>query len=388
MRPAFFLLAAFLYGVLGSPTPSAFGVIEMAIGVFLILSIGPARGLRSVTAAQKLGWGQAGQILLFYGLTVPLMVGVILGNDPGHMLRDVIPFLFLLLPLFMQDWQGASAVSKKILIAAVALIGVAFGARVLFPVLQTGSAANDALYLSIAPTVVFAALLLAGLAGQSLYKGWNIKNVMLAGLLMAGALLAFSGLVLTLQRASLGLAVLGLLCLLVLAVWRSPLRALGPVILLGVVVALFAPLVSAVTASLLQKHGMVGTNMRLQEAAAVFDVIGGSVWTVLFGHGWGATLSSPAVGGEVVNFTHNLLTSYWLKTGLAGVCLLAFYLFRLIWPITGLFRANPVLAVALAVPLVIDILLYASFKSLDFGLILVVLMVFNAAVPRLHRAAA
>ena len=388
MRPVFFLLAAVLYGVWGSPTPSAFGMVEMGIGIVLILSIGPARGMRAAIMRQEFHWGQAGQILLLYGLTIPLIAGFMAGNDPGHIIRDLIPFLFLLLPLFVQDWQGASEAGKRMLAGAVAFIGVTFGARVLYPVLGTSGVAHDALYLSIAPTVVFAALFLSGLAGRTLYQGWHIRNVMRACLLLAGALLAFSGLVLTLQRASIGLAVLGLGCLLALALWRNPLRATGPFILLTVVLLAFAPLVHDMTASLLQKQEMVGTNMRVQEAAAVLDAIGGSAWTVLFGEGWGATLASPAVGGETVNFTHNLLTSYWLKTGLTGVCLLVLYLVRLCWPLIGLFRGNPVLAVALAVPLVIDILLYASFKSLDFGLILVVLMVFTAARPRLRGAAA
>ena len=89
----------------------------------------------------------------------------------------------------------------------------------------------------------------------------------------------------------------------------------------------------------------------------------------------------------MVNFTHNLFTSYWLKTGLIGVCLLAVYLFRLGWGWIGLLRGGPVLGVALAVPLMIDIVLYASFKSLDFGLILVILAVYAPGRARLRAAA-
>ncbi len=62
----------------------------------------------------------------------------------------------------------------------------------------------------------------------------------------------------------------------------------------------------------MEKTELVGVNMRWQEAAAVFDRLGDNFWAILFGRGWGATVASPAVGGMTVNFTHSLLTSYWL----------------------------------------------------------------------------
>ncbi|MBU0858653.1 MAG: hypothetical protein KJ667_01830, partial [Alphaproteobacteria bacterium] len=54
---------------------------------------------------------------------------------------------------------------------------------------------------------------------------------------------------------------------------------------------------------------------------------------------------------------------------------------RLLWP---LLWARPLLAVALGVPLAIDTMLYASFKSLDFGLILLLLTLWGGRVVSLH----
>lgn len=384
-RAFFFLLAALAYGLIGSPTPSGFGWGEAIIALCLLAAVGPGLALRDATGPQPQQWGVAAQGLLLYGLSIPVLAGLFNGNDPGNMLRDMVPFLFLLLPLLMQHWRTRPS-SHGVLIAGAALIGVAFGARVLWPVLH-GARAEDDLYLSIAPTVVFAAVLLAGMAGERLYRGMSPRNMIWAGLWVGASLLGFAGLALTVQRASLVLAALGLVVLLVLALFHRPRRALGPLCLMLAVCLLLAPVLGDIVAALQHKQGLVGTNMRLQEAAAVLDEIGGSVWAVLFGKGWGATLASPAVGGVVVNFTHSLLTSYWLKTGLFGVMLLGFYLVRLGAGWFGLVREKPVLGVALAVPLIIDIVLYASFKSLDFGLMLVILAVFAPDRARLRSAA-
>ena len=107
------------------------------------------------------------------------------------------------------------------------------------------------------------------------------------------------------------------------------------------------------------------------------ETVGPSPGSILFGKGWGATLASPAVGGMVVNYTHNLLTALWLKTGLIGLILAGLYIAGLAKGLVPLLWTNPVLAVALAVPLVIDTLLYASYKSLDFGLILLLIALYT-----------
>ncbi|MGZ9098050.1 MAG: hypothetical protein ACXW30_07130 [Micavibrio sp.] len=383
LRHAALIVLAIVYGLCGSPTPQGFGWAEIVVGLCLVMAISPGRALQSLIKKPDASWLVAGQALLLYGLTIPLIGGVIAGHDPGLMLRDVIPFLFLLLPLFMADWRDDPVGSKKAMIAAVVFIGVAFGARVF-----AGGPGYDPLYLSIAPTVVFAAIFLAGLAGQILFRAINLKSIILAGGLIALALLPFAAMIMTVQRASLTLSVLALGLLFILACWRNPVRAAGPALLIVAMALLFGSVAGAVYDSLLQKQGLVGTNMRLQEALAVFDAIGNSIWQVFFGNGWGATIASPAVGGVTVNYTHSLLTSYWLKTGLVGVFLLILYLYGVCAPLVRLRGKNPLLAVALAVPVVIDAILYASFKSLDFGLILLLIAMWAGPRARLRGTSA
>jgi hypothetical protein len=381
LRHAALLVLAVVYGLWGSPTPQNFGWVEMAVGLSLVVAISPGRALQSLIKKPDVSWLLAGQALLLYGLTIPVIGGLMAGHDPGLMLRDVIPFLFLLLPLFMADWRSDFVPAKKMVVGAVVFIGVAFGARVF-----SGGPGHDPLYLSIAPTVVFAAIFLAGLAGQFLFRAITLKSFIIAAGLMALALLPFAAMIMTVQRASLTLSALALGVLFLLACWRNPLRAAGPALLIVAMLILFGPVAGAVYDSLLLKQGLVGTNMRVQEAAAVFDAVGHSVWQVFFGKGWGATIASPAVSGVTVNYTHSLLTTYWLKTGMAGVFLLVLYLYGICAPLVRLLGKNPLLAVALAVPVVIDVILYSSFKSLDFGRIFLMIAMWAEPRPRLRSA--
>lgn len=368
------ILALALYGAFGSPTPQSFGVVEGAIGLLLLFAVHPGRVIRIFELRSPQRWPHFGLILLAYGMTIPLLCGVMRGNPPTLILRDMIPFLFLLLPLFLIHFDHRA---RGLIAMAVAGVGVLFSLRIVgLPLLHLNmpvSGGADPLYLSIAPTVLFAAVLLAGMGGYVLYRRCSLVSAIQAGVLLALSGLPLAAMAMTLQRASIGLFVVSIFVLLVIAVMRAPLRAFAPALVAGALALVFFPMWGDVAAMLVHKHALVGSNMRVQEAAAVFAAVDHSLLGALFGNGWGAQVESPAVGGLMVNFTHNLMTTYWLKAGVAGVVLLLVYLFTLARPLLAVIRANPVMVLALGAPLVIDCLFYASFKSLDFGLILLLI---------------
>ena len=119
------------------------------------------------------------------------------GNDTALIVRDIIPFLFLLLPLFMMHWPVARRGTVEIVSAFIALIGIVFSARVVWPVVMGRGdfigVGSDPLYLSIAPTISFAAVL----AGVMLYKGLQVRNVMIAAGLAVLAALPLAAMVVT-----------------------------------------------------------------------------------------------------------------------------------------------------------------------------------------------
>ena len=104
--------ACVVYALFGSPTPNQLSVIEIVIGILLCLSIGIGRVRDAVIdggmteGMRPRFWKSAGHVFLLYGLSIPVIVGVILGNDFSVMVRDIVPFLFLFLPLFMNAGFG------------------------------------------------------------------------------------------------------------------------------------------------------------------------------------------------------------------------------------------------------------------------------------------
>lgn len=371
------MVACILYGLSGSPTPGDLGISEILIAALLLIALHPASALQAIITPNRILWAMAGQALFFYGMTIPFLSGLMRGNDFVLIIRDMIPFCFLLLPLFMQGWRPDLTIAS----AAIAFIGVAFGLRVVWPVIAGNGdfigVGYDPLYLSIAPTISFAAVLCGGAAGWMLYRGLVFRHIVLAGILALCALLPFAAMVVTLQRAGLGLTAMALMALLALGLIRKPARAAVPLLIVVIAALCSLPMVLDVAGSLLHKQVLVGNNNRFNEAAVVFDSVVASPVSVIFGKGWGTTLADPAVGGIVVNYTHNIFTTYLLKTGLMGLLLLVLYLYGLCRPLFNLIRVAPLPAFALGVPLAINLTLYASFKSLDFGLILLLVMLWG-----------
>lgn len=387
LRLTALIAALTAYGIGGSPTPDAIGGAEIFTGLALVFAAGGWRAARIFNGFETgAGWEKAGFALFLYGITVPLIAGVACGNSAGGIARDLLFFIFLLLPLFL---MGLCAYRRSYLVpvtVAVAGAGLLFSARVLAPVFA-GVAGPvwylrppaDPFYLANAPTVIFAFLLLAGTAGKRIYDLPGLREVAAAGLLAALSFFPLAAMALITQRASMGVIVLSAVFLSLIALWRNPRRAVLPLAVLALAAWAGWDAVNFIGGEAARKTAAVGLNMRWAEAAAVMDSMTGSPWAVLFGRGWGATVASPAVGGMTVNFTHSLLTTAFLKTGACGLALILFYVFHIIKLLWRLLWVNPVMAFALAGPLVIDTLLYASFKSLDFGLILLLAVLWGTA---------
>ena len=366
-----------IYALFGSPTPERLGPAELAVAGLLAVSIGTGCAYDTVfrPAAQHF-WQGAGRIFLIYGLCVPLIGAVAAGHDMGAIMRDLLPFLFLFLPLFLAPLFRAQPACFRVLFAGVLIIGFVFALRALVMRFMRGCAfwcAEDLLYLENMPTVLYAALILTGAALQGITRKPVLKNTALSGLYAAAALIPLAAMAVTLQRASLGAVLLYAILIQGVFLYRYPVRALivtaaGVATLLAVHMA-FSPVLWA----LWEKTQKVGLNMRPQEFAAVWDIVTRDPLTFFFGIGWGGQFRSPAVGGLSVNFTHNFFSFLLLKTGMTGFLCAAAYMAGLLERLSRIVLKNPVTGLALALPVMIDLTLYASFKSLDFGLMLLMI---------------
>lgn len=393
-RFACLVMAVLVYGAAGSPTPDHPGVVEILTGLLLCCGAG-SPAIRNVfqknrgnTGIRPAGfWPGAARVLLIFGLCVPVIMGAVQGHAASLMLRDLAPFLFMLLPLFCFDLFIGAPARFEIFLKTVLVSGWLFALRAVMDAAHISlpglGSAGELYYFANAPTVLLAAMLPPALAGENFIRRFTVRGFLVfavAGLLAVVPLIAMG---MTLQRASIGLAALYFIILAVSGMIRAPGRAwilLAPVLLAGLP---FAGIAGGVLGLLAEKTSQVGFNMRFQEFEAVWrEITGGGGLGAVFGMGWGGTFASPAVGGVRVNYTHCLLSSALLKTGIAGLVLTCAYLAGLaerLWP---LLFSRPVLALALAGPLAIDVFLYASFKSLDFGLLLLLIAATGGAAAR------
>lgn len=379
-RAIFLFFACLVYAILGSPTPDRFGSVEIVLAVLLALSIG-AGNIRDlfVKSAGHRFWKSAGQVFLLYGLSVPLLTGAIAGHGLGAILRDIAPFLCLFLPLFSLPVIRARPRYFRITLLGLILIGLFFSLRSLvmrFDIscsLDLWCANDELLYLENMPTVLFSCLFLIGSAITYAVRKISVGHVLVFSALVALAFIPLVAMIFTLQRASIGALVLYVACIYAYFFYKAPFKVFGA-LFLGIL-ALYVVDISFnwVFASLWEKTRNVGLNMRMQEMAAVWEIVRKDPVTLIFGTGWGGHFNSPAVGGLSVNFTHNFFSSMLLKCGLIGVALCTAYIAGLLERLIRVIKKNPVFGLALAAPILIDLTLYASFKSLDFGLVLLMI---------------
>jgi hypothetical protein len=379
------------YALFGSPTPDVLGPKEAILALGLLLAVGPA-GARAAIAPLPDEprpaplWLGAGRALLLYGLGAGLLMAVFCANAPVPMVRDVVAFCLLLLPVFFLTHASAAPTAAWPWIAGAAcVVGLVFAMRTLG--LAPGLAASHLFYLANAPTVLFTALLLGATGARLLFCAGGPWALLLASALLLAALLPAAAIAVNLQRASVGaLLAVGFLVAVAQGLAR-PRRLLVVALVLALAAAALLPLALRVLAELTQKTQEVGLNNRGEELAAVWEAIAAHPATLLFGMGWGGMFQDPAVGGVSVNFTHALLSSALLKLGLVGLALVALYIGALAAVLARMAPRAPGLALALAAPLLIDTFLYAAYKSFDFGLVLT-LIPLSAAYVSTNRARA
>lgn len=367
------VLTIAFYALFGSPTPDNLGKTEAIMALGLILSVG-ITGARSAIAPlfdKKILeplWVRSSRLLLLYGVGVGLFAGAIGGNSQALIARDLVAFCLLMLPLFV--WPHISTCPLKTspaLLFGACFIGVVFAARTLniVPFLHS----QDLFYLANAPTVLFTALFLVGMAATVMIRGRR-GDMAIGAVIAAFAFIPTLALISNLQRASFGALVLGSAIIGASLILRNPKRGFVLLAIFAVLVLIVAPSAAHFLEELSRKSQEVGLNRRLDELAAVWKTISAHPLTFLFGIGWGGTFASPAVGGVSVNFTHSLLSGALLKMGVVGLGLVAFYLASLAAWCARILPIAPAFAMAIAAPMAIDTFLYASYKSLDFGIVL------------------
>ncbi len=383
----FLFLAIGVYALFGSPTPDNPGFVEAVVGGLLILSIGAVGISGSVDLRRgRNGFLKSLQILFLAGLILPTIAGVYFGNDHMLILRDLLAFAFLGLPLFLadrfKDYPQAATILCRLLIGA----GIVFSLRTLIPAFNVWIPQGELLYLSNSPLALFAGVYFAAslwCALESISRA-QIFHVLVC---LAGLGILVAAMLLDVQRATVSAIFLTWLVLALVTLVKTPRRVFLPLMLTGALAVAIYPLVADALQAMATKTAEVGLNMRLQEAQAVFDMLMTSnPAALLIGLGWGSVFASPAVGGLDVNYTHSLLTTMALKGGIVLLLLTIILVVSALYQIMLIFQQDRVRGLSLFWPLVIPVFLYASHKSLDFGLLLLMIGVWSNQAPPLHES--
>lgn len=386
-----------VHTIWSQPAPQAIAVPEIIIAFGLLLLVGvagPARVLSGIVSLDRrreamMRLASAGFLMLLWS---GLVRGVALGWPSADILRNVIPLLFLFMPLLIPATR-LRTISPELLACLLAIGGGCFAVRFLIgtdlPVALWGRVTHPLGldYLANSPLLGFAACyglllpiaFLLRLGGNRL----TLLNVVMVLVLFVMAVLAWMAMGTAAQRAPLGLCLLTVLagCLvLACAGIRQPggIARLSVLAVLAVAAGLsVAGDVLTVVPALVEKSRLVGDNARLAEWSAIWTSIAWRLDYLILGHGWGAHYASPAVGDYWVGYAHGLIAYIPLKAGLIGFACLLAYLLAIGWYcFRGWVIADLPMRLALIAclpPLLTGLLFYTSYKYLGFGLLLLLI---------------
>lgn len=377
-----------LYGFLSAPAPPVIRTVEVAVGLGLAVASGLFAPLAMAAGPLRApAWRTAGVPALLLLAWLPLLRGVWLGWPVEDILRDLVPLLYLFLPLFVVPrLRHAGPYAVRALVAALALAGLFFALRWWrhahwgFGAVGTRAMAEGALYVLNAPSVLFAGIALPVAALALLRRGGSLRWAA-AALLLAGGAVCLGALAGAVHRLALGLALPALAGVLVWHGRRTPwillLAGLAAVALL----LLLGDMLAGALWQVAEKNRLAGGNARWEEAAAAAAQAAGSVPAFLLGEGWGGLLANPAVGGWRVSYTHTLPSYLLLKTGTLGLAAAALWLGTLAPLAWRLLRSAPPLAAAVLPPLVVALGAHTSFKYLDTGVLLTLIVLASETAP-------
>ena len=376
-------LLAVLYGTFSYPWPRTVGWAEVLVGVGLLLLV----GINGV--AIGLDWKEIKNqvpnipinisFIFVYILIVPLITGMTYGWQMADVIRDVIPLMYMFLPLLAGHLFIQSATLWRERISFLAgIVGVLFSVRFfLYPQTLTG----NLFYFPQAPEVLFGAVywLLKGL--RSPLKSLSTWFYFIMGITCFTATLLF------IQRAEVGLIIIAILIMTILSKQVRK-RIIAFLLITGCILLfiglfsdfgpkLFSVVVTQLT-NLVRKTRITGFNGKDLEMLGVVKTVMQN--NFLFGVGWGSLFFSPILNDSEVRFTHSWLTYMFLKSGVIGLILILGYIFWLTKPILNRLikysiKDEIILPSLLGgcVVLLQGILFQTIYKTLGFGFILLIL---------------
>lgn len=364
--------------------PKTIGLIEIVIGVLLIIWL--FKPMLHLFYFSK----PILSITFFSLLVIPLAVGTLHnGNEMSSVIRDVIPYFYITIPMIFLATSVDKHTLKQILKYIpwfLSFTGVIFALREFYSN-NLDTLVYTSSYLMQSPAVLFTAIFC------SLYtiEYFLNKRYLYALLCFTPSIITVGVLYFTVLRAPIALWLLSIFIYVFLK--KLSLKNILYIIM-GLIITIFsfeaikytytlsstpnANTLSSTTISnsFLLKQQRYGANGKIEELilAKKFILHNDNSMEAILGKGFGGKWYSPAAGGEV-RFTHSLLTYMILKMGLLGLVIFSIYLlliFKVFFSLLQDIQENPmgsILLLAILGVFTVNLWLESGYKTLDFGII-------------------
>lgn len=386
----------FIYGLFSSSTPDNPGMWEALLGVMLILVA--AYGAIRASGGELLSLKPSVPVYVIVAfawlIVVPSIIGLLIRrNDPVNFLRDVIPLIYLMIPVFFAPQiKIAPEAWKKILLWGLSFVGVVYTLRHFWDAqgqlfVTTLYGGKDIFHMD--PAVLFTATFLL-VYGFKLFDSG--RWMCAAGSFLAGAFV-YSPLLISTLRAQVVLVLVAILVVVLNRIGRFPRRISSWVPILIVLSLLtidgLTEWIAVVVNSIIAKTTAAGlVNNRDAEFREILAHVSSRWDMFLFGDGWGSKLFLTTSGE--VGYSHNIVMYLLWKTGLLGLlacsgifCWIAKYLF-FIWRLA--FCKTELLALCLGCSnaLIVYGGIEPGYKILTFGFVFCLILA--AAYSELNAA--
>ena len=388
IRLLLLIVTIITYAAFSDPTPDQISWAELLMGGCLVALVGPGRGLSIASGARLVliedeHVTRIRNIAFVWLMLVPLVVGTMRSASATDLVRDLIPMLFLFLPLLVGETlesRDRRPVSVW-LVRAASLGGLILALRHLLITQSSleqigeGFYSEHSLYLSTDSFVHFAAAYLL-LEGFQRLVSLRLKSVVLAVGLILGGLFCLGVLALKGHRGPV-ILVIGVLFLFFVIAPGLGARMKFRVLAAGAAACIVAwlaygDILLRLADLFLAKHEAVGISNRDAEFLAIVDIVFRDTFAAIFGLGFGSVYESPAASATV-NFAHWIGGYVLLKAGLIGVILVILYFLTFFGSFLRLLRRESVLALGLIGPLLIGVTISGTYRFLSYGVLLTIL---------------
>lgn len=358
-----------VYGFASYPFPRVIGYPEYLIGFLLFVLLIYTRGYNAINilsrdvAIEVLVRRLIFLLLFFY----PTFLYVVNQWDFVDFTRDLIPFIYLFLPLFFYKF-GATSVNS--LIAGLLTAGVCFSWRYFYEsgfdisALGTFGFFDEKSYYSYDPSVTFSLV-------YSIHRlVFNRDGLLIKIFFALIAWFCFLALAGVTQRAPLGLAFITLLLGLFLSNKKiSALIFISACVLF--VLTYYGEFVLSAFDALQQKQYNYGDNNKFAEMFDAFFSLD-TVASTLFGLGWGALFYSTAYDGYTSN-SHMIFIYFLVKSGIIGLILIGIYFYHVSKSLKNLWAIDRNLFFSILSSLIVGLFFQPTYKTLSYGFLLLLL---------------